>query len=332
MPKATTATGTALTAAQQRHTLSAKKKPKRASLKNVLAQPYTRYWPLITPDEAKHLIASLNAVRPQQFADLNSMWKSPFCTIGLNSTLRRLNAAVGDNSSSSCSSQPTRICDLLLLAADIRPKFIIEQIILLAIGHNPHVRCLLVPDLQRLLSPTDILGTPSCMCVSFVNCAAEAAFDQAYALADNLVRRFPMPATHQRQLLVEQAQPTTVASVTRCVGELKIDEIYVQRVSGVGRPERSFVPAGTTPEPVSNEPVGWSDYISLGGDGPPPQPVAAKRKVNHSAIEEMKRKMKVPGSSSSKPGIISRYVPLTVNRVQGNPNKAKQLNTKTNKP
>lgn len=327
MPKTTTTTSTALTAAQQRQTLSAKKKPQRTQLKNVLAQPYPRYWPLITPDEAQHLIDTLNAVRPSTFADLNSMWKSPYCTIGLNSTLRRLNTV-------SSISRPAPICDLLLLAADIRPKFIVDQVILLAVGHNPNVRCLLVPDLQRLLSPADVLGTPSCMCVSFANCAEEAAFEPACALAAELARRYPMPASHQRQLLADQATTVTVASVTERVSQLalesvRLDQIYVHRHASAGQPERAFVPAGTVFETVPSPAGGWSDYISLGGaDAPSTKQQVAKRKGTLSAIEEMKRKMKVP----SKPAGLSSYVPLTVNRVQGNPNKAKQQQNRTNKP
>ncbi|KAF5291470.1 hypothetical protein FQR65_LT01782 [Abscondita terminalis] len=45
-----------LTSSEQKHTLSAKKKLKKATLRNVLSNPFANYWPLVTPEDEIELV------------------------------------------------------------------------------------------------------------------------------------------------------------------------------------------------------------------------------------------------------------------------------------
>lgn len=300
-----------ISAGQQRQTLSAKKKPPKVQLKNVLAQPFARYWPAISPAEAAGIIRTLHAVQLPGDDDTPSPWKSSHCIVGLRATLRHIQ---------------TGGSDVLLLSADIRPKFIVDQIILLAVGHNPHVRCLLLPGLRQLLATT--LGLPTCMCVSLTRIAGSEPFAELWQAVGQLVQQHPVPRTHQRRMLrgkvsasgkQSSAMDVNVATATRHqprreLPAIAVEELYVKRSAQTG--ERGFVPAGTVLRPDVTAATQWSDYISLGNGGNSAKKPAT---INMSAIEQMKRKMKLP--AGPKPG---SYVTLTVNRVQGNPDKIKR--------
>lgn len=330
-----------ITPAQQRQTLAAKKKkpPPRQPLKNVLAQPFDRFWPQCDDASAADLIERLAAVRLPANDDEGAtdipVWRSAHCTIGLQATLRRLNKPASSPQTTTSSDAtklqppPTRI-DLLLLAADIRPRFIVDQILMLARAHNPLVRCVLVPALQERLQPADRLALPACMCVALSDCAAAPAFGELNAsLARLQGPRYCAPAAYQQRHVAERSPPPQQQQQQKPAARpprpaVCIDSLHLQRsADAAASGGRAFVPAGTEAE-CRPSAADWSDFISLG----PAQ--STSKKLKHpkkiagggvvkpktsgpSAIEAMRRKMQLPAGGG--------YRTLAVNRVQGNPNK-----------
>lgn len=310
-----------ISASKLRQSLSAKKKPQKVQLRNVLAQPFSRYWPEISADEASHLIDSIHDTRltnEDDDAPTSSLWKSPHCTIGLNAALRLIQKPMSVRSH----------CDLLLLSADIRPKFVVEQILVLALSGNRKLHCFLVPGLRELLS--NRLGISSCMCVALQRIRNVSAFSAVGLHIAHLARKHPIPDQYHRQtwrdtktIKNKKAAPTIAEHNKSSLPATTVDDgsLYIQRTDDQPQ-RRAFIPAGTVFRTESSD--NWSDYIGLVGAASSSSSLSQTPTANKmitkkmSALELMKRKMKVPKVT---------YIGLTVNRVQSNPNKIKPLPT-----
>lgn len=328
------AKATVISASKLKQSLSAKKKPQKVQLRNVLAQPFARYWPEIGADEALQLIDGIHNARltdttTADAASSSSVWKSDHCTIGLKAVLRSL-----QKPTSAAAAAPPQY-DILLISADIRPKFIVEQVLVLALSGRPRKQqppiCLLVAGLRELLSSR--LGISACMCVALQRIRTVPTFSAVAQQSAQLAQKHPPPERYHRPTTqtwrdnkaTSSTADTSASAVDRAghkrtaaLAPIRFDEIYVKKPNtqpNQPTQQRAFIPAGTVfrSEPASSD--NWSDYISLGASSASHSKIETKM----SALELMKRKMNVP--TKTKVG----YIGLTVNRVQANPNKVKKV-------
>lgn len=264
---------------------------------------------MITDDEAHNLIAELSSVKiPGKGDTTNIIWKSNLITLGLNSTLRSLNGGK---------------VNVLIISASIRPKHIVDQIIMLALGRNDKIHILCVPQLNQLLA--DALGFSTCICLSMSGDLNQPQLEQPLRIIRNLVARFPTSDSYIRPKRSEapanQSEPKKKPK--RELSPVCLDDIYVAKPA-VGR---SFVPAGTVFETKpSND---WSDFISFGTDtnaAPYEHQIAQLHNSGKSSTVAKHRHLTSAKHSmhKNKNPNRSNYITLGVNRVQPNPNKVKK--------
>lgn len=262
---------------------------------------------MITDDEAQNLIAELSTVQIAGEGD-NIIWKSNLITLGLNATLRSLNEGK---------------VKVLIISASIRPKHIVDQIIMLALGRNDQIHILCVPQLNQLLA--NALGFSTCICLSLSGDLDQPQLERPLRIIRNLAARFPTPDSYIRPKRSEapanQSEP--MKKPKRELSPVRLDDIYVAKPAA----GRSFVPAGTIFQAKpSND---WSDFISFGTDttaAPNGNQKAQHPNGGKSSIAAMHPQ---PASAKhsmhkNKNSHRTNYITLGVNRVQPNPNKLKK--------
>lgn len=266
--------------------------------------------PLITEEEARQIIAALSTVQlPNDDETTSSIWKSPITTIGLNATLRLLNKDTDVN--------------VLIISASIRPKHIVDQILMLALRQHSSIRILCVPRLNELL--TESIGFSSCLCFSLSGDLTHPSLQGLLQLVNTLASRFTTPSSYLRptpnEAKSDNPQDDGPLKAKRQLSPICFERIYLEKpVAG-----RSFVPEGTV---FQSKPTNdWSEFISFGTA----DKSVTKRSLNTGKHQSGSQKGKPhfkKHSTTNDHKFKANYINLSVNRVQGNPNKVKKFKKK----
>lgn len=248
-------------------------------------------------------------------------------TFGLNSTLRALK-----NKST---------IDILLISADIKPQFVIEQIIFQTLTQNAQTKILCIPNMDELFKK---FLKFSCLCLMLSN-SSESPYRNAIKWISDLSKNYPVTksfaellSTIVRKSTDDQCSMIVEESVRQkddstAVEAIDFSELYVRKISS----QRAFVPNDgskqgrlKTVKPMTND---GSDYISFSNDTVMENEHKTLKTDIHSNAQKSatskvsKKKKKKP--KTVKEAIVPsenlfNYITLKVNKIQGNPNKRKK--------
>ncbi|XP_037032717.1 uncharacterized protein LOC119071772 isoform X2 [Bradysia coprophila] len=326
----------------KRKVLSAKKKQK-VVLKNVLVQPFERYWPELSAADVHQFV--------QRFQGLHKSSDDPKATTSIKASTNTSSqqnvttnkdslsdkVILGLRSSIRCVSSGRTVA--LFISSKIRPKYIVDQIIIMAVTKNPNSSILCVPDMDAALQ--NVLGF-SCQCLAVVDDQNEIwnwsveKFKQ-FAVPKSL-RKFELPVTERMNI---DGEPQRKRPVVR--DEVDVSALYLHKANVNGR---TFIPSGT----MSTKDAG-NDFISLGSIGLN----IANIRPKHQMISKDQKADKTGAKTIFKPNVLSEkfptkhklktarkqrlhhnhnkfnYLPLKVNKIQANADKVRNKNKKKNK-
>lgn len=228
---------------------------------------------------------------------------------------------------------------MLLISADIRPKFIVEQVIQLAFAHNAKTKVVCALELTTNIAQKFSLS--ECICLSFSSIQADTNFAEFYAAIDRMASRHQIPShlsevsgKFNKSVVPDEMDiedHTTVPIERPVVPPLDLNRLYLPKpISN----ERCFVPDGTV-KAITRQTADWSDFISLTDSPANRRDTSVKQPtyhlmqamVNAKATGSKKKKHRNFDSNSehrtnSKTSMESfQYIPLSVHKIQGNPNK-----------
>lgn len=222
---------------------------------------------------------------------------------------------------------------LLVISADLKPRFVVNQIILLALGANQETRILCVPNMEKLMQP--IVNFP-CFAFVITNDSWSRFSELDKWTADLIENHFPVshvieacfgpPTDDKTTCRMEIDEPNKkIPSVEE---KVDFDSIYLTR--GNSEPnQRVFVPKNAiNMKPIALELEALnkikSDFISLDAFDSSGGPSSSQ---NQNYTTEFQKKLK---KKRRTPLVL--YRALTVQKVQSNPNKVKKIkNKKKNK-
>lgn len=228
------------------------------------------------------------------------------------------------------------IVDALILSANIKPKFIVENIMSLAIFNNPKVKIICVPELDEKLD--SILGFKSCLCLAFFDIAKNAQYQNLWNWLEICGQRFIKAQLEMRQIIfplisnktaltAKSVEPKTKSKLSN-YKTISIDDFIVKKPSE--KNERGYLPENAKEKKKSAVQNEWTDFISLNSDISDTQfikkPETSKKfGFTTAATKNQKRKPIGPASSQFKKGdSLFKYNPLKINKIQSNPNKLKR--------
>ncbi|XP_012537259.1 uncharacterized protein LOC105837220 isoform X2 [Monomorium pharaonis] len=281
-----------LTKNQERHSLSAKKKGP-AKFKNVLAQPYPNFWPVISVAKYPELVTTLNMILPsiKRFntriskdvqKDLKTMTKKErflakkkiyeqappkpdvlkFMIIGINEVTRAL--------------EKNNVC-CVLIDANVEPPLLIKHIITMAV--NKKIPILLLPilkavTLEKLKFPATVLGLkqeimkcPDSVCHSLYKSIAEAFkdFEVPECMLQHCKLEIPdkMPdESTECEMKIVGMDSDTKSNIPRSEKPVVIfTDVYKYRSSG---DERAFIPPTFNQNSQISQTL--NEFIALGSD------------------------------------------------------------------
>lgn len=201
----------------------------------------------------------------------------------------------------------------LILSADLKPRYVANQIIVQALAGNEAIRILCVPNLNDILQP--ILHFS---CYAFV-INSWASFPQLDEWTSNVINEnYPVPEiirthfTHRQKICSMEvyAQQVKRQMCNKHTAEnVDIKYLHLPRTNCESK-ERAFVPRnGINLKPIALEIESLnkinSDYISI--DSGPSQTTGFHKKS--------KKLFKAP---------LAMYRDLTIHKIQNNPSKAKK--------
>lgn len=223
---------------------------------------------------------------------------------------------------------------VLFISSKIRPKYIVDQIIIMTLTKNPNSKIFCVPEMSSAL--LDVLGF-SCQCLAIVNDKNEI---WNWALEKS--KQFPVPkslhkskAPKVEQMNVEHISKPSIGA-NECE-EFDVSALYLRKGNST---ERAFIPHGTILTSNSS-----NDFISLGDTNVQIETIRPK----HQMISQIQRREKLAASKlenvfSEKISFKKKthnqqqfnankvnYLSLKVNRVQPNPQKIRNKNKKNKK-
>ncbi|KAL5284633.1 hypothetical protein ACFFRR_006755 [Megaselia abdita] len=309
----------------------ASKTAKPQKLKCVLAQPFPKYRPVITPSDAESLLKIISS----------SHWKDK-CTFGLRSSLRKTN----NSSDFSC----------LLISTKIKPFFISWQIIHSAAVREKIPKVFCFPNLEELT--LNIFKKKSTALV-----IPSLAAKEIQSWLREQQELHPIP----RNLLPKENSPVEkVMKVKEFTPSINVGDFYVKSSEN-----RAFVPKIIKRKnklSLEREDKSWSgDFISFGdvemkdvdnvdseeerdnlqnmlsrfsteGGSSVSWGISAddsKEKVpKENSIQESKKKESVETKDVKPPSedeFLEDYIGVTVQKIQKNPDKVKKKKKKKNK-
>ncbi|KAG4065603.1 hypothetical protein HA402_012593 [Bradysia odoriphaga] len=320
----------------KRKVLSAKKKQK-VVLKNVLVQPFERYWPELSAADVDQFV--------QRFQGLYKSSDDPKATkasttssqqnVPTKKDLSSDKVILGLRSSIRCVSSGRTVA--LFISSKIRPKYIVDQIIIMAVTKNPNSRILCVPDMDAALQ--DVLGF-SCQCLAVVDDQNEI-----WNWSVEKSKQFAVPKSLQESKPVTErmdidAKPQEKRPVVR--DEVDVSALHLHKENGN---DRAFIPSGT----MSTKDTG-NDFISLGSINvnianirPIHQMISKDQKVGKTGAKTIfkpnllaekfptKHKVKTANKQRYHNHNKFNYLPLKVNKIQANADKIRNKNKKKNK-
>lgn len=246
-----------------------------------------------------------------------------FIKIGTNSLLRALK-----HKKTNC----------VLLSTSIQPKFITTQILTLAISRNSEINILLVPKLESIVQK--ITGLP-CLTIALINQQESNSYTELNDWIVNTSKQHEVP-----EILINKYAFNKYVEPEK---KMKFDEpkinfsdLYLIKSN---EKKREFIPGDVTfVKPKSD----WTDFISLSDSvkiskncnsllknskGVTDAYVKPKKFIKLEVpIEKSFQGLVLPKQRNKKKNqkkntlenSVSKYVPLLVHKVKGNPNKKKK--------
>ncbi|CAG9774086.1 unnamed protein product [Ceutorhynchus assimilis] len=299
-----------LTKKQQKATLSAKKGKTKVTIRNVLATPFKKYWPLVSQDQATILHEAISKELPKIVLDkLKIPWqelkkipkqerkqKQPTQEI-------RQGLAFGINDTSKAIEKG--IASSILIANEVKPKLMVEH--LLDSSVLLRIPTLVVPGLR------DILKTTCGISSAALALTDTEKFKELQLIVKNLHEKYPVPKRHinyQRSLIDEDQTnnqsvvviededcPKTTEDSVIVVEDpmVVIDDdnekstVYLYRDS---KNKRVFVPSKSDAGPIIGE-VATNLFLSLCDVDSPPKKLYKSLKVRRIKGNHNRNKMKI---------------------------------------
>ncbi|XP_031637578.1 uncharacterized protein LOC116350010 [Contarinia nasturtii] len=297
-----------LSAKQKCHTLSAKTKKKtKKTFRYALAQTFPRYWPQLNDEQSQRLHDLLQKAQirnPQWFAEKKTSSSSRSIHYGLQASIRKLKFGQ---------------IKLFVLSADLKPRYVANQIILQALACNEDIRILCVPNLETLIRP---LLNFSCYAFVIDNWSEFTELDQwtKSLIGDH----FAVPTIiqahfDQRKAMDVDETDASVEKVPKREEIVEVNRFYLFK-DDCQENKRAFIPkSAINLKPIALELESLnkikSDFVSLDSYESNNQASRSHGKDFHKS----KKHKKTP---------LALYRELTVHKVQNNPNKIKKIKDK----
>ncbi|XP_008212584.1 uncharacterized protein LOC100679008 [Nasonia vitripennis] len=343
-----------LSKAQQRKSLSAKKGPIKG-LKNVLAQPYENYWPLLKNDEGATLEKLLQRLLPvlkrseskvpwsqlrkvkkeeraaaRRAAQVNS--DSNYDEVAAKSVVFGVNAVTRllEKDNASC----------ILLDGNVDPSLLVKHVVVMA--KNKDIPVILLSFLKRVTLETIGFASAAIGLKKDVKDTADNYFftllEKVSELSSDLSRSKTPVALFQENTQVDDEENKIQVKDEPMEEDIKKDakphtvstDVYLYRTS---KKERVFQPANASKE-KPNIDKSWCDYIALDNDGfnlderPAKVPLrffesVNSDKCNNSDSDKVQRKTTKKRTGESHDRVS--YKPLKVKRLKGNESRTKAI-------
>lgn len=258
-----------LTKKEQRQSLSAKKGPIKG-LRNILAQPFETFWPLVNVDEFPTLVTLMNELLPlikrptftipgsmlrhmskeeRRLARKEALEKQTIkpdinmlksMIVGINAVTRTL--------------EKDKVC-CILLDANVEPSLLIKHIVLMA--QNKKIPVLLLPILKTITLQTIGFATAALALKRDVMQSSNNGFHQLYKLVTEVFKSFkPLKCSAQlfkpneipeETVMHEMEITNTICDSTPDISKEKkantiSTDVYKYRSS---RQERTFIPSAS---------------------------------------------------------------------------------------
>ncbi|XP_059608691.1 uncharacterized protein LOC132256351 [Phlebotomus argentipes] len=290
-------------------------KQSKVKLKNVLASPYTKYWPLLPSSSLPTLKNILKSVLAQRQSEAHSEGKKRttvnrnFLLHGLCSVQRNLRAGKVDS---------------LILSTSIEPRFVLNQIIQHAFAQKKNLKVLCVDKLEDLLKDA---GIPS-VSLALINQHEKNDFNPLHSFISQESERFPVPEDYicesrtKNDGKTERKKAKSLLSLDFQANSLYLrkhkytkDRVFIPEVSNI---EESCKMIEGTPED--------SHSSSSEEEFRKPKQVA-KSLTNLSISSKAIRKVKTKRPKKKS----AAYLPLVINRILPNPSKQRSKKLKKKK-
>ncbi|GAB0087810.1 hypothetical protein DMENIID0001_021630 [Sergentomyia squamirostris] len=291
---------------QLKKSLSAKQN--RAKLKNVLADPFPKYWPLLPKNAVPELREILKSEMLENDGNVQKNKTSKpdpnFITYGLSAVVRKLKA----NKASS-----------LLLSTSLEPRFVIHQLIQLALSRNPTIKILCVEKLEDILKE---LEYPATSALALINQSGTNTFSRLQAFISNESEKFPIPSailpTPDEKKSIDEKRKKPKSLLPEGFQPFRL---YLTKLSW--SKERFFQPKTLpqTENDVSSEsaPKMEVDDEELMSSENPPETDETDTLSRLTTSSKRIKKVKKKKSKNPK----TSFFPLIVNRIKPNPKKKK---------
>ncbi|XP_058821631.1 uncharacterized protein LOC131683570 [Topomyia yanbarensis] len=255
------------------------------TIRNVLVQPFKTKWPLVPGNDA------------EQFNKLFTKIPHNLMTRGMKDSVRLINEG------KSCA---------LFLSSDFHPQILGKQLIRMARRNSPTIQIVTVEKIRWSGSLERILAIPK---------SGSEQHDVAELLT--LMTKIAKANEYEDDLCHNTTERSKLTTKQRnVVQELKPDDIARLHLPRHDCKRRTFVPEVSIFAPkstVDTDKEEWSEYISLKRSRQDEMEFDVNLGPSKSIVGRKEK-------DSNKPAFVkagTTYVPLTVNRIQGNPNRKK---------
>ncbi|CAK9812650.1 hypothetical protein ANTQUA_LOCUS7350 [Anthophora quadrimaculata] len=333
---------------QQRQSLSGKKLQNKG-LRNVLAQPQDKFWPIVDAEKCSILQELLNRLMPAikrpsrsiPWSQLRHMKKEERVQAKKEALVKEENVpnpeivgsiVLGINAITRSLEKENVCC--ILMEANIDPHLLVKHVIHMAL--NKKVPILMFPKLKTVTLNTIGFATAACALKKLVMDSPDHHFYPLYTAICDIFKDIPLPK-NKMQLFKDVEAPKPIISDEENMSTEEESHIpspdppkftlstnvYMYRSS---RKERAFVPPGATESSTGEQPAVErtepDNFISLSKYDFDEYDDSIKKGMRYIDTNEDKyskeRKRKVNNAP-----INVTYLPLKVKRLQGNPNRVK---------
>uniref|UniRef100_A0A1Y1N6Z2 Ribosomal protein eL8/eL30/eS12/Gadd45 domain-containing protein n=1 Tax=Photinus pyralis TaxID=7054 RepID=A0A1Y1N6Z2_PHOPY len=231
-----------LSAEQQKHSLSGKKKTKKTTVKNVLGTPYANYWPLINSNEEQQICSLLRKDFGCFKADKVSVpWsvmktipkeqRKAFRSANITSPTKSYRSSVVFGVNEATRLLEKKLAGSVLISDDVEPKFIVKHVVDICVLHK--VPILVVPNLKNLLK--EVMNLPS-LVVAFKRTKLD--YSRVNGVIKEIYRNYPPPKDHIHSNRDFEDNAMDVSESNSDSEDPQLPSLYLQRTSS----ERVFIP------------------------------------------------------------------------------------------
>lgn len=334
---------------QQRQSLSGKKLQNKG-LRNVLAQPQDKFWPIVDAEKCSILEELLNRLMPAikrpsrsiPWSQLRHMKKEERAQAKKEALIVKeenvpnpeiVGSIVLGINAITRSLEKENVC-CILMEANIDPHLLVKHVIHMAL--NKKVPILMFPKLKTVTLNTIGFATAACALKKFVMDSPDHHFYPLYTAICDIFKDIPLPKNKMQLFKDEAPEPTISDEEDNMSTEEESHipspeppkftlstDVYMYRSSCK---ERAFVPPGATESSTGEQPAVKrtepDNFISLSKYDTDEYDYNIKKGMRYIDTNEDKyskeRKRKVNNTP-----INVTYLPLKVKRLQGNPNRVK---------